>query len=486
MKFKFQQSVIEMLSKTSSESPVKIVFSFQNEILPNAKSIAKTISIPKINDISALGSIAIINNDTNYIILSLGNKSQLNIAGYFKALQSLSRFIKDSKKLAETDIILEDSVAKVLNVEFNHYAEQTVFHIINNLYYFDELKIQRNKLGLKNLNIIHKQNLTTIVNNAASLLEGSFLLQDLGNKPGNIVTPTYLANTALSFEKISKKVKVHILNEKEIQKLQMNCFYSVGKGSNEESKFIVMEYKGAKSNKKPIVLVGKGVTFDTGGIWIKPGPNMSNQKLDMCGAASVIGTFLSVVKLALPINLVVAVPTCENMPSGTAVKPGDVIKSMSGQTVEILNTDAEGRLILCDALHYVKKFKPELVIDVATLTSGCIIALGGAASGLFSNDDNLVKEIVASSHNTADKVWQLPIFDEYLDDIKSEVADMANIGKSSTGLASTAAGFLSKFVDYKWAHLDVAGTAVRSGSFGTNVATGRPFNLLIDFLRNHK
>ena len=279
-----------------------------------------------------------------------------------------------------------------------------------------------------------------------------------------------------------------LLDKKDIEKLNMNTFLAVAKGSLEEPKFIKMKYKGTKDKQKPIVLVGKGITFDSGGISIKPSANMDEMKFDMCGAATVMATFLTVAKLNLPINLIAVVPTCENMPSGSALKPGDVIKTMSGQTVEVANTDAEGRLILCDALTYVKKYEPQLVIDIATLTGACVIALGNVASGLYSNDDKLASALITSANKTNDKVWQMPLFEEYHEQLKGNTADISNIGGwGGKGGSVTAACFLAKFVDYKWAHLDIAGTAWNGSFSSTEIsgATGRPFYLLMDFLRNH-
>jgi len=306
------------------------------------------------------------------------------------------------------------------------------------------------------------------------------LCRTLGDMPPNICTPTYLSETAKNLAN-DLGLKVEILEESDMKKMGMNSLLSVSKGSIEKPKLISLSYQGKKKSK-PIVLVGKGVTFDTGGISLKPGQAMDEMKYDMCGAASVMGVMKAVALMKLPVNLTVVVPTVENMPAHNASKPGDVVKSMSGQTIEILNTDAEGRLILCDALTYVQKYNPEIVIDVATLTGACIIALGKVNSGLMSNNQALADEIIKASKSSNDGVWQLPISDEYDEQLKSNFADMANIGGREAG-SVTAACFLARFTkDYKWAHLDIAGTAWNSGT--NKGATGRPVPLLSEIILN--
>jgi len=274
-----------------------------------------------------------------------------------------------------------------------------------------------------------------------------------------------------------------VLNEKEIKELGMNSFLSVSRGSRQPAKLIVMEYYGANSKKEqPHVLVGKGLTFDAGGISLKPAAKMDEMKYDMCGAASVIGTMLAVAELQLPINLVVIVPSSENLPDGDANKPGDIVTSMSGQTIEILNTDAEGRLILCDALTYAKRFKPKTVIDVATLTGACIVALGSQTSGVMGNDQDVINNLIDAGEASNDRAWQLPLWDTYQKQLKSNFADIANIGGPGAGTI-TAACFLSRFTeDYPWAHLDIAGTAWRGGS--SKGATGRCVPLLTQYVIN--
>jgi leucyl aminopeptidase len=312
-----------------------------------------------------------------------------------------------------------------------------------------------------------------------AIVEGMSLAKDLGNLPPNVCTPTYLARTAQKLAKGNGKLTTRIVNETDMKRLGMHSLLSVTAGTNEPAKLIVMQYKnGGKS--KPIVLVGKGVTFDSGGISLKPGPAMDEMKFDMCGAASVIGTMATVAALKLPVNLNVVVPAVENLPGSKATVPGDIFKSMSGQTIEILNTDAEGRLILCDALTYSRRFKPDTIIDVATLTGACVIALGKHHTGLMSHDDALADEIVEAGVNASDRAWRLPLSDEYAEQLKSNFADFANVGGRDGG-AITAGCFLSKFTDgLKWAHLDIAGTAWKSGQ--KKGATGRPVPMLSEFV----
>jgi leucyl aminopeptidase len=324
--------------------------------------------------------------------------------------------------------------------------------------------------------------LKNVIDQTAATARGMALTKELGNLPGNICTPTYLAAKALALDKAHKSIKTTVLEEKDMQKLGMGSFLSVTRGSEQPAKLITMEYSGAAKTQKPIVLVGKGITFDSGGISLKPGPEMDEMKYDMCGAASVLGTMQAIAEMGLKLNVVGVIPTCENLPSGKATKPGDIVTSMSGQTIEILNTDAEGRLILCDALTYSAKFKPDTVIDIATLTGACVIALGHVASGMFANDDKLATELATAGEQSHDRVWQLPLWEDYQPLLDSNFADMANIGGRAGGTI-TAACFLSRFTkEYRWAHLDIAGTAWLSGK--NKGATGRPVPLLTQYLIN--
>ncbi len=314
---------------------------------------------------------------------------------------------------------------------------------------------------------------------ALAVADGVQFARDLGNLPGNICTPTYLAEQAQQLAN-TYDIKIEVLERADMEVLGMGSLLSVARGSRQPPKFIVMQYNKGESNQKPVVLIGKGITFDAGGISIKPSAEMDEMKFDMCGAASVLGTMKAVARMELPINLVVIVPTCENLPDGDANKPGDVVTSMSGQTIEVLNTDAEGRLILCDAMTYAERFEPEVVVDIATLTGACVIALGHHASGLFSNDDSLARELLAAGEAAWDRAWHMPMWEDYQEQLKSNFADMANIGGRAGG-SITAACFLSRYAKkFDWAHLDIAGTAWKSGK--EKGSTGRPVPLLTQFL----
>ena len=310
---------------------------------------------------------------------------------------------------------------------------------------------------------------------------GVSLAKDLGNLPANVCTPSYLADEAHELAK-RYRMKAQVLGVEDMERLGMGALLSVARGSVQPPKLIVLEFQGGPKKAGPVALVGKGITFDTGGISLKPAAEMDEMKFDMCGAASVLGALKAAGEMRLPVNVVGVIPTTENMPGGRATKPGDIVTSLSGQTVEILNTDAEGRLVLCDALTYVERFKPAAVIDIATLTGACVIALGHVATGLFANDEALAGEILAAGETAGDRAWHLPLWDDYQEQLKSNFADFANIGGRPAG-AVTAACFLSRFTKkFKWAHLDIAGTAWRSGK--EKGATGRPVPLLTQFLIN--
>jgi leucyl aminopeptidase len=316
-------------------------------------------------------------------------------------------------------------------------------------------------------------------NDAGAIAQGMALARDLGNLPGNLCTPTYLADRARALAK-EHKLGVEILDKRDIEKLGMGALLAVARGSHQPPRLIVLQYRGAGRGVKPYALVGKGITFDTGGISIKPAAEMDEMKFAMCGAAGVLGTVKAVATLGLPINLVAIVPSTENMPGGGATKPGDIVTTMSGRTVEVLNTDAEGRLILCDALTYAERFEPQAVVDVATLTGACVIALGHVASGLFTPDDALAGELVEAGDAVHDRAWRMPVWEDYQEQLKSNFADFANIGGRPAG-AVTAACFLARFAKkFRWAHLDIAGTAWRSGA--QKGATGRPVALLTQYL----
>jgi leucyl aminopeptidase len=370
-----------------------------------------------------------------------------------------------------------------------HLARHTAQSAASALYRYDQTKSGRKPAasGLRQVGVaLTKQGdarkAKLGLDHGAAIGVGMSLAKDLGNLPANICTPSYLARTAQKLARDNKNLHTKVLGEAEMKRLGMHSLLSVGNGSDQASKLIVMQYKGT-TGQKPVVLVGKGVTFDTGGISLKPGAGMDEMKFDMCGAAGVIGTMATIAKLKLPINLNVVVPAVENMPSGRASKPGDIFTSMSGQTVEVLNTDAEGRLILCDALTYARRFKPDAIIDVATLTGACVIALGHHRSGIMSRNNELASSLVAAGEAANDLAWQLPLDEAYGETLKSNFADMANVGGRAAG-AITAGRFLANFTDgLNWAHMDIAGTAWTSGK--QKGASGRPVPLLTEFLLSH-
>jgi leucyl aminopeptidase len=363
---------------------------------------------------------------------------------------------------------------------------QAVLTATGTVYRFDRLKSKqedvRRPLRRLTLSVASRAELAAgeaAMRQGLATAQGVNLAKDLGNLPSNVCTPTYLAEQSQGMAK-TYGLESEILGQKDMERLKMGSFLAVTRGSREPARLITLKYQGADRKEAPVALVGKGITFDTGGISLKPAPEMDEMKFDMCGAASVLGTIKAVAQLQLPINLVGVIPTCENMPGGKATKPGDVVTSMSGQTIEILNTDAEGRLILCDALTYAERFNPETVVDIATLTGACVIALGHVAAGLFANDDALARELLGAGDYALDRAWQLPLWDDYQEQLKTNFADMANIGGRPAG-SVTAACFLSRFTKkFRWAHVDIAGVAWKSGK--DKGATGRPVPLLTRFL----
>jgi leucyl aminopeptidase len=357
------------------------------------------------------------------------------------------------------------------------------------LYRFDRFKSPKSTDTIKLRNLVFAQTDKQLLQaNEAAAAQGQAIAagisraKTLGDLPGNICTPSYLAKEAKTLQREFDSIKTTVIDEAEMKKLGMGALLSVAKGSKEPAKLIVMEYLHGKKDKAPIVIVGKGITFDTGGISIKPALGMDEMKFDMCGAASVLGVMTACATLSLPVNLIGVIASAENMPGGGASKPGDIVTSMSGQTIEILNTDAEGRLVLCDALTYVERYKPAAVIDIATLTGAIIIALGRIPSGLFGNNAELIGTLKQAGDRSGDRVWELPLWEEYGEQLKTNFADVANVGNRDGG-SITAASFLSRFAkNYPWAHLDIAGTAWKTGN--TKGATGRPVPLLMQYILN--
>lgn len=417
------------------------------------------------------------------LVLGFGKEDDCKPGDFRRAADSAAKVIKST---GSKDVHLFCSDVKVADRDESWKALQFSLALASRNYQFQQLKSQQkpSKLKAATYCLDDKAELGSVkklIPQIAATADAMNYARDLGNLPGNICTPTYLANEAKKLGKASDALKVEVLDEKQMAELGMGSLLSVAAGSKEPAKLIVMNYQGAAKGK-PIALVGKGITFDTGGISIKPGQGMDEMKFDMCGAASVLGVMKALTSLEAKINVVGIIAASENMPSGKATKPGDIVTSMAGKTIEILNTDAEGRLVLCDALTYAERFKPTAVVDIATLTGACVIALGNHASGLFANDDDLANALLEAGDYTGDRAWRMPLWDEYKKQLESNFADLANIGGREAG-SVTAACFLAHFAEkYPWAHLDIAGTAWLSGS--EKGATGRPVPLLLRYLLN--
>lgn len=418
------------------------------------------------------------------LLVGSGKDEALGDRAWRKLIASVAGVLRN---LAGGDAVLALDDIAVANRN-GHYGKYRLLAetLLDGSYVFDRFKSQKAEpRALKKVTLLADKagqaDVERAVKHATAITTGMSLTRDLGNLPPNVCHPSFLAEQAKELGKAHKGLKVEVLDEKKIKDLGMGAFYAVGQGSDQPPRLIVMQYQGAKKTDKPFVLVGKGITFDTGGISLKPGAGMDEMKYDMGGAASVFGTLRAVLELQLPINLVCLLACAENMPSGGATRPGDIVTTMSGQTVEILNTDAEGRLVLCDTLTYAERFKPQAVIDIATLTGACIVALGSHTSGLMGNSDDLVGQLLDAGKRADDRAWQLPLFDEYQEQLDSPFADIANIGGPKAGTI-TAGCFLSRFTkNYSWAHLDIAGTAWVSGGKDKG-ATGRPVPLLTQYL----
>ncbi|MFA6313853.1 MAG: leucyl aminopeptidase [Sterolibacterium sp.] len=417
------------------------------------------------------------------LLVGLGKEKDFREKEFRDAIATTVRILNETGAF---DACLTLTELPVKKRDMSWRIRQTALMVFEALYRFDRFKSKKDEvrrpLRKLTLSVESRTDLAgaeQALSQGIAIAAGMNLAKDLGNLPGNVCTPTYLAEQALELRRQSG-LKVEVLDQAHMEKLGMGSLLSVTRGSHQPPKFIVLRHNGGKRGDKPVVLVGKGVTFDSGGISLKPGPEMDEMKYDMSGAASVLGTMKAIAELALPSNVIGLIPTVENMPGGSASRPGDIVTSMSGQTIEILNTDAEGRLILCDALTYAERFEPACVIDIATLTGACVIALGHVASGMFANDDGLARDLLNAGQNAYDRAWRLPLWDDYQEQLKSPFADMANIGGRAAGTI-TAACFLSRFAKkFDWAHLDVAGTAWKSGE--KKGSTGRPVPLLTHFL----
>ena len=417
------------------------------------------------------------------LLVGLGEREGFGEAAYRDAVRAAGNALRELGA-REAALFLVD--VKVGKQPLAWNLRHAVLGLREAFYRFDELKSQKKQPAPALASVILPFSpavaLQQALTEALATADGVELARTLGNLPANICTPTYLAEQA---KKLAREFKlgVEVLERRDMEKLGMGAFLAVTKASQQPPKLIVLRYAGGAKSRKPLVLVGKGITFDTGGISLKPAAEMDEMKFDMSGAGSVLGAVRALAGMRAPVNVIGVIPACENMPGGAATKPGDVVTTLSGQTVEILNTDAEGRLILCDALAYAARFNPETVVDIATLTGACVIALGHVASGLFANDDKLADEIRAAADDAWDRVWPMPLWEDYQEQLRSNFADMANIGGRPGG-AITAASFLARFArKLRWAHLDIAGTAWKSGR--EKGSTGRPVPLLVRFALRH-
>ena len=417
------------------------------------------------------------------LLVGLGPKSAFGRKSYRRAVFAATQWLSKGSAASATSWLAGDGVPGI----DPYYAVRHAVESVNNARYrIPDLKTGKkpphpklSRFGIVVPDAVHAD-AERGIRDGVGVAAGVAFMKDLANLPANVCTPGYLAEAARALAKAHKPVRVRVLDEREIRRLGMGSFLSVTRGSDEPAQLIVLEYSGGKKGDAPVALVGKGITFDTGGISLKQPPGMDEMKFDMSGAASVFGTFKALATIGAPINVVGIIPTCENMPSGRATKPGDIVTSMAGKTIEVLNTDAEGRLILCDGITYARRFKPRAVVDIATLTGACVIALGAHYCGLFSPDDKLAAALAAAGERADDRAWRMPVAEEYADLLKSNFADMANVAGREAG-AITAACFLWKFADgMRWAHLDIAGSAYLTGSH--KGSTGRPVPLLVDWL----
>ena len=417
------------------------------------------------------------------LLVGLGKPGEFNEKQFVAAIRCAMKALKETGA-TESTLFLASLPVKKRSLAWK--IRQMVIVAQETRYRFEQFKRKKNDRPdvLRRLTLaIDQRSAMSAAEEALqqglAIAAGVTLARDLGNLPGNVCTPAYLAETAQQLAS-EHALDCQVLERADMEALGMHALLSVARGSQQPPKFILLHHRGGKTEDKPLVLIGKGITFDSGGISLKPGEGMDEMKFDMCGAASVLGALKAAALLRLPLNLTVIVPATENMPGGNASKPGDIVVSLSGQSIEILNTDAEGRLILCDALSYAERFEPEAVIDVATLTGACVVALGHVASGLFANQPRLAGALLDAGEEALDRAWQLPLWDDYQEQLKSNFADLANIGGRPAG-SVTAACFLSRFAEkFNWAHLDIAGTAWKSGA--EKGASGRPAPLLIHYL----
>lgn len=453
---------------------------------PNFEDLSKQLGLESSYIKNALNNIlddelcwtSLYHESNHFFFINCGKQAEFTAKKLKASIRKISAYLLEQK--AKNSVIFVPTINKN---DINKQLENMILQIESERYQFLDLKTKDKKTHkLKNVQFFLDGATKIAIDSAIAIAKGINLTRNLGNLPANICTPSYLADIATKLDNDYKNIETKVLTEEKLQKLGMNALLAVAKGSKEYAKLIEIKYNGTKDDIKPIVLVGKGITFDSGGISLKPPAGMEEMKYDMCGAASVLGTIKAAALMDLPINIVGLLACAENMPSGNAVKPGDVVTSYSGQTIEITNTDAEGRLVLADALTYAEKFHPKFVIDIATLTGAVIIALGHNITGLMTNDENLAQKILKAAEKSEDRAWRLPIDEQISELLTSTVADMLNSPNERIAGTIVAASFLSKFTEkYSWAHLDIAGTAWISGKNRT--ATGRPVPLLIELLR---
>jgi leucyl aminopeptidase len=488
--------LIESLSLDKLETNCLIVGVFTNrQLTPSAMAIDSSAH-QIISNLIERGDIKGKNSETllinvvpdspleRVLIVGLGDVDKFSPKLYRKALAAAIKVLKHTQITTLTCTLAE---VELKDCDWQWKTRQIVEVFNNALYQYSETKsIKPAVITLQKVAINVPTAAKTLANKGlaqgVAIADAVDLTKFLADLPGNLCTPTFLATQAVKIAGPFANMSAEILEEADMQRLGMGALLSVSRGSRQPAKLICLNYQGNKTTEKPIVLIGKGLTFDAGGISLKAGTGMDEMKYDMCGGATVISVLQAAAQLQLPLNIIGLVPCSENLPDGDANKPGDIVTSMSGKTIEILNTDAEGRLLLCDTLTYAERFNPEVVIDLATLTGACLVALGRVASGLLGNDDELCEALVTASEKACDSLWRLPLWEEYQEQLKSNFADMANVGGRDAGTI-TAACFLARFAeDYRWAHLDIAGTAWRTGTH--KGATGRPVPLLMQYLLN--
>ncbi|CAL4322790.1 leucyl aminopeptidase [Buchnera aphidicola] len=494
MKFRIKNTNLKKISSPCTVLGISKINKFSEKFNIFNKKTLNYINdiILKRNIIWEIGKITLLYDIPNIIsnlilLVGCGKNKELNKKEFIRIISKVINFLYKNR-IQNSCWFLTELPVKNLNI---YWKIRIILEIIGDrLYFFNMFKTNKtNIFKIKKINfyINEKHNLKEAeisLKHSLSILKGKNIAKDLSNTPSNVCTPLYLAEKSkLLSEKYKSTITTKIFNANQIKELGMNAYFSVGKGSNNSSYMSIINYqKNLKSHEKLIVLIGKGVTFDSGGISIKPSKNMDEMKYDMSGAAAVYGAILFAAELNLPLNIMGIIAASENMPDGNSFRPGDVLKTLSGKTVEILDTDAEGRLILCDVLTYVEQFNPDIVIDIATLTGACVVALGNIASGVMSNNKNLVNDLIQSGKLTGDKIWELPLYSEYKKLLTSDIADFSNVGGRQAS-AISAALFLSFFTEkYKWAHLDIAGTAWTNSK--KKESTGRPVSLLCQFLLN--